>query len=149
MLKDTIKKDMITAMKAKDAVAKETLKGLLSAFTNELVKIGKMPSDDLPDDDAMNVIKRTVKQRKDSISQFEKAGRNDLADDEKKELAVLEKYLPQMMLEEEILKIAKAKKEELGIEDKSKMGVLIGAVVKATEGNADGTVVKNVVMSIL
>lgn len=76
-------------MLAKDSVRLEVLRGLSSAFTNELVAKGKTPQDKLTDEEAIAVISRTAKQRKDAISQFEGAGRQDLADEDKAQLAIL------------------------------------------------------------
>jgi len=136
------------ALKAKDAVKLRTVRSMLTAFTNELVANGKTPQDTLDDEGALSVIKRLAKQRKESIVQYEAAGRNELAEPEKEELAVLESYLPQMMSEEEIKPIAEAKKEELGVTDKAKMGMLVGAVMKELKGKADGGDVKAVVESL-
>ncbi|MCK5589288.1 MAG: GatB/YqeY domain-containing protein [Candidatus Pacebacteria bacterium] len=147
-IKEQIKTDLITAMKAHDEVAKNTLKGLVSAFTNQVISDGGTPQSEVTDDTALNVIKRSIKQRKDAISQFENGGRADLADNEKAELNILEKYLPEQMSEEEILKIAQKKKKELNIEDQSKMGILVGSVMKETAGNADGSVVSQIVKSL-
>ena len=143
-IKDSLKE----AMKAKDAVRLRTIRSLLTAFTNELVATGSTPQGTLSDDAALAVIKRAAKQRKESIVQYEAAGRTDLSEPEKEELAVLEGYLPQMMSQEEIRPIAEAKKAELGIEDKSKMGMLVGAVMKELAGKADGGDVKTVVESL-
>lgn len=118
---------------------------MISGFTNELVANGKSPQDTVTDEIALTVIKKLVKQRKDSISQFESAGRTELANAEKAQLAVLEAYLPAQLSEEKILEIAQAKKSELGITDKSKSGILTGAVMKEVAGNADGALVKKVV----
>lgn len=144
-LHQTIKAELVTAMKAKDAVTLRTVRGMLTAFTNELVASNKTPQDFLEDDQTLAVIKRLAKQRKESITQFEAAGRTELAVPEKEELAVLERYLPQLMSREEILPVATAKKDELGIDDKSKMGMLVGAVMKELSGKADGGDVKAVV----
>ena len=92
-------------MKAKDAVKLRTVRSMLTAFTNELVANGKTPQDWLEDDATMSVIKRLAKQRKESITQYEAAGRQELADPEKDELVVLESYLPTMMSVEEITPI--------------------------------------------
>ena len=147
-LKEQIKADLKTAMKERNEAAKNTLKGILAEFTNELVATGKTPQDELNEADQIKVLKRLQKQRKDSIQKFIEGGREDLAKNEKLELAVIEKFLPEAMSKEEILKIAQAKKEELKIEDKSKFGILMGAVVKETAGNADGKDVKEVVESL-
>lgn len=144
-----IKSNMVEAMKAKDAVKLQTLRGLLSAFTNELVNLKRTPQDTLSDEEVLAVIRRAVKQRKDSIEQFVSGGRPELADDEKAELAVLETYLPAMMSEEEVTKIALAKKAEMGEIDKSKAGQFVGMLMKDLKGKADGDVVKKVVDSLL
>jgi len=145
MLQQQIKEEMRESMKAREETKTMVLKGLLSAFTNELVAQRKKPSEELPDADALNVIKKAVKQRKDSIEQFEKGGREDLTSKEKAELEILNTYLPASMSKEEILKIAIAKKEELGMDDKAKMGILIGALMKDLKDKADGGDVKEVV----
>lgn len=136
------------AMKNKDEVQLSVMRNIKSACTNELVATGKTPQDEVTDELAMAVIKRLAKQRKDSIEQFRNGGREDLATTEEAELAVLEELLPQMMAQEEIRPIAEKKKTELGIEDKSKMGILIGAVMKEIGGQADGADVKAVVESL-
>jgi len=135
-------------MKAKDAVRLRTVRSMLTAFTSELLTIGKTPQDLLADEQILSVIKRLAKQRKESITQYEANARPELAIPEKEELVVLENYLPQMMSVAEILPIAEAKKAELGIDDKSKMGMLVGATMKELAGKADGGDVKSVVESL-
>lgn len=145
---EQIKTDMKEAMKAKDQEALTVIRGLISAFTNELVNLGRTPQDTLTEKEALAVIKRASKQRKDAIEQFVTGGREDLAESEKAELAVIEKYLPAMMTEEQIKPIAEAKIAEFG-GDKTKMGQIIGAVVKETGGKADGADIKKVVTELL
>jgi len=144
-----IKNELKEALKAKDGVRLRTVRGMLTAFTNELVATGKTPRDTLDDAGVLSVIKRLSKQRKDSIEQYETAGRDELAQAEKDELAVLESYLPQMMSIDKIRPIVEAKKAELGAHDKSKMGALIGVVMKELGGKADGGDVKAVVEELL
>ena len=148
-LHETIKGELKEALRAKEEVRLRTIRGMLTAFTNELVATGKTPQDMLDDDGVLTVIKRLAKQRKDSIEQFEAAGRNDLAQTEKDELVVLEAYLPQMMTQEELEPIVKAKIEELGVTDKSKIGQLIGILMKDLGGKADGSDVKAVAEKLL
>lgn len=148
-LHESIKGELKEALKARDQVRLRTVRSMLTAFTNEAVATGKTPQDMLNDDEVHAVIKRLAKQRKESIVQYEAAGRDDLAEPEKEELAVLEAYLPQMMSKEEIKPIAEAKIAELGVTDKSKMGVLIGALMKELGGKADGGDVKAVVEELL
>lgn len=149
MLHLEIKEKIKDAMRAKEALRLEVLRGLLTAFVNELVATRHTPQETLPDDAAQSVVKRLVKQRKDSMEQFEKGGRPELAAKEAAELAILEEFLPQMMGRDEIKKIAIAKKAELGITDKSGMGKFIGVVMKECVGKADGNDVKAVVEELL
>ena len=146
---DKIQNEIPNAMRAKDSVRLTTLRGVLAAFTNEAVALKRTPKDKLSDAEAITVIRRLVKQRKDSIEQFEKGDRKDLADNEKAELAVLEEFLPAQMSEEKVREIVLSKKEEMGITDKSKMGQLMGAVIKEAKGEADGALVKKIVEEIL
>ncbi len=145
MLQQKIKSELPAAMKAKDALRVNVLKGMMSGFTNELVARGVPPQGELDDDGVLTVIRRLAKQRKDSIEQFTKGGRQELADKEAAELAILESYLPQMMPIDEIRKLAQAKQSELGITDKAKAGMLMGALMKDLKGKADGADVKTAV----
>lgn len=143
-----VKDSLKDAMKAKEEVRLRVIRQILTAATNELVASNKTPQDMLSDDELLAVIKRLAKQRKESITQYEAANRPELAEPEKAELAILETYLPQMMSQDEIRPIAEAKKAELGIDDKSKLGMLVGAVMKELAGKADGGDVKQVVESL-
>lgn len=143
-----IREKLKDAMRAKDENALNTYRGLLSAFTNELVAEGKTPQDEVSDELALKVIKKVIKQRKDAIAQFEAASRPDLAEEDKKQLAILEEYQPAQMSEIEIEKIARAKKSELKIEDKTKSGILVGAVKKELGEAADGATIKKVIDSL-
>jgi uncharacterized protein YqeY len=149
MLYEEIRASLKEAMKARDEVRLRTVRSMLTAFTNELVATGKTPQDTLDDTGVLTVIKKMAKQRKDSIEQYEAAGRHELAEPEKLELAILETYLPTMMTQEQIEPIAKAKLAELGATDKSKMGVVVGSLMKELAGKADGSDVKAVVEKLL
>lgn len=149
MMHQNIQNQIKDAMRARDQVRLTTLRGVLASFTNEAVAKGKTPKDNLGDDEALAVIRRLVKQRRDSIEQFQKGGRQDLADNEAAELKVLEEFLPAQMSEEKIREIVLKKKEEMGVTDKSKMGIFMGAIMKETGGQADGSIVKKVVGEIL
>lgn len=140
---------MIAAMKTRERVKVDTLRGAMTAFTNELVVKGRKPTDELTDDEAVAVIKRLAKQRKDSMEQFTNGGRPELAEKESVELKILEVYLPQSASIEAIEKVAIAKKAELGITDASGTGKLMGAIIKEFAGTADGADVKAVVTKLL
>ncbi|OIO32738.1 MAG: glutamyl-tRNA amidotransferase [Candidatus Yonathbacteria bacterium CG_4_10_14_3_um_filter_47_65] len=142
---ETIKEEIKKAMLAKDTIRLGVLRRILAAFINELVAKKRTPQEILEDDAAETVIKRMAKQHKDSIEQFEAGGRNDLVESERAELACLEAYLPKMMSKEEIATVAKRKKEELRADDKAKIGILIGVIMKELRGRADGNDVKEVV----
>jgi uncharacterized protein YqeY len=147
MLVQEIKAQMIAAMKAKDELRTQTLRGAMAAFTNELVAKGRKPTDALSDEEAIAVLKRLGKQRADSIEQYTKGNRPELAEKEANEKKILDEFLPQMASREEIEKVARAKQAELNV-DKAGMGKLMGAVIKEFAGNADGAVVKEVVASL-
>lgn len=148
MIHENLRGEIQKALKDRDAVALRTMRSLLASLTNEAVSIGKTPQYILNDDEVIVVIKRLAKQRKDSIEQFKSGGRDDLVKIEEEELEYLSKYLPEMMSKEEILNIAKSKKEELKIDDIAKIGMLVGAVMKETKGKADGNLVKEVLESL-
>lgn len=147
-LQATIKEEIKKAMLAKDTVRLNVMRGISAAFTNELVAKGRKPQEELSDEDGIAVIKRMVKQRKDSIEQFTNGGREDLAADEKAELAILETFLPATMSQDAIRPIAEAKKAEMGVTDKSGMGKLIGTISKELKGQAEGADIKAVVESL-
>jgi len=142
-IKDEVKKSMI----AKDELRTMTLRGVLAAFINEILA-KKIAGDTLADADALAVVKRLVKQRKDSIDQFTKGGRPELADAEAKELKILEAFLPATMPKDEIRKVAEAMKAKLAVADKSGAGKLIGAISKELKGKAEGSDIKEVVDSL-
>ena len=102
----------------------------------------------LTDEEVLIVITKLAKQRKDSIDQFKKGGREDLVKEEQDELAIFETYLPTLMDKSEVEKIAHKKKKELGITDATKKGMLMAALMKDLKGKADGAVVKEVVDSL-
>lgn len=144
-MQEKIREEIKNAMRAKDETRTLVLKGILSAFTNELVATKRTPQDKLPDEEALTVVTRLAKQRKDSIAQFEAGGRADLAENEKSELVILEEFLPTLMSVEEIRKIAEAKKTEMNITDATQKGQFMGALMKDLKGKADGGDVKKVV----
>ncbi|TSC74222.1 MAG: hypothetical protein G01um101448_273 [Parcubacteria group bacterium Gr01-1014_48] len=145
MLQQQIREQIKEAMKARQELRLSVLRGMLAAFINELVATKRTPQEVLSDEEVLVVIKRLAKQRKDSIDQFRKGNREDLAGKEESELVILESYLPQTMSREEIAVIANEKMAELGVTDKTKMGMIMGALMKELKGKADGGDVKAVV----
>ena len=149
MLSQYIRTQMIAAMKAKDQVRLDTLRGCLAAFTNELVAKGRKPTDELTDDEATAVLKRLGKQRADAAEQYTKGGRAELAQKEAAEKKIIEEFLPQMASREEIEKVVREKMSGADMSDKAAMGKLIGVVMKEFGGRADGNDVKAVVQQLL
>lgn len=145
---ESLKSGIPEALKARDEVRLRTLRSLATAMTNEVVAKKRKPDELLTDEEALAVLKRAANQRKDSIEQFEKAGRNELAAPEKEELVVIESFLPAQMSREEIEVVVKAKIAEMNA-DKSKAGMVTGAIMKELKGKADGGDVKAVVDSLL
>ncbi len=145
MTQAELKETMKGAMRAKDSVRLGVIRGLMAAATNEAVVKGKGPDGILDEGEMLAVITRAAKQRKDSIEQFEKGGRPELAEGEKAELSIIMTMLPAQMSREEIEAAAKAKAAEMGVTDKTSANKLMGALMKDLKGRADGNDVKEVV----
>lgn len=147
-LQETIKSGIKDAMKAKDSVRLTVLRGLSTAFMNELVATNRTPQSELSDEETIAVINREAKKRKDSIAQFTNGGRLDLVDIEEAELNILKEFLPVPMAHAEIIPIINAKIAQLNA-DKSKAGMVTGLVMKELKGKADGDDVKKLVDELL
>jgi uncharacterized protein len=147
-LHEQIKNNIKESMKAGDKVRLEVMRGLVTAFTNEMVATGKTPQDMLSDEDVIKVITRASKQRKDSIEQFTKGGRNDLVEAETAQLKILEEFLPKLMEKSEIEKFVKGKYEALEVKDPTKKGMFMSSIMKDLKSKADGSLVKEVVDQI-
>ena len=145
-LKEQLMSDFKDAMKAKDEVRKNTI-----SFARAAVKQYEIDNrKELDDEGIVEILAKQVKMRKDALSDFEKAGRMDLADAYKQEIEVLQKYLPAQLSADEIRDIVKATAAELGIEGgKQNMGKLMGAVMGKVKGVADGNDVRKVIEEFL
>ena len=149
MLHETLRKNMQSAMKAKDTIQLETLRMALAACTNTLIEQGKKPNEMLEDDAVIQVLKRLVKQRKESAEQYRNVSQEERAKAEDAEQAVLKEYLPPEMSEEEVRTIVTDKQQELGVSEKKDTGTLMQAVMKEVQGKADGSVVAKIVGEVL
>lgn len=138
---------MKAAMKAKDTVALQALRALKSAFL--LAKTESGASDTLTDEQQMKIVQKQVKQRKDSATIFIEQGRQDLADPELAEAAVLEQFLPEALSEEEIEKVVIETITQVGAEGMKDMGKVMGIVSKKLAGQADGKTISGIVRSKL
>lgn len=144
-LKDTLRNDMFSATRNAERDTVDILKMALAAIKNYEIEIGK----EVEDQDTEKILRKEVKKINDSILQFDQMGREDLSQRERSQLLVLEKYLPQLMSEEEIEIFVKEKISQLGIQGKSSMGMLMGLVMKELNGKAEGVLVKSVVEKLL
>lgn len=138
--------DFKDAMKAKDEVRKNTI-----SFARAAIKQYEVDNrQELDDEGIIAILSKQVKMRKDALSDFEKAGRTDLADDYKAEIEILMSYLPEQMDASKIKEAVQAAADEMGIEkDKKNMGKLMGAVMKKVKGLADGNDVRKAVEEFL
>ena len=138
--------DLTAAMKAQDAGRTSTLRMVKAAMMNRQIEKGS----ELDDDDMQKVLRSLVKQRRDSIEQYEKAGRQELVDKEKAEIAVIETYLPQAASQEEIEQAVAAAIAETGASSMKDMGKVMKAAQSALAGkNADGRLVSEAVKAKL
>lgn len=143
-----ISEDIKTAMKARDAAALNPLRALKSALTNASIEKGGLGTA-LDESEALAVIRKQIKQRQDSIEQFEKAGREELAANEKAEIVVLSKYLPAALTEEQIGEIVAQAVSETGAASKADMGKAMKRAQELAEGRADGKLLSTAVMKAL
>jgi hypothetical protein len=145
-LSKQIVSDLTAAMKAQDAGRTSTLRMVKAAMMNRQIEKGS----ELDDDDMQKLLRSLVKQRRDSIEQYEKAGRQELVDKEKAEVDVIETYLPQAASQEEIEQVVTAVIAETGASSIKDMGKVMKAAQAALAGkNADGRVVSEVVKAKL
>ena len=142
-LQKQIMEELKTAMKSKDVVALQALRAVKSAFL--LAKTETGAGDDLTEDQEMKIIQKQVKQRKDSAAIFVNQGRQDLADPELAEIAVLEKFLPEALSEEAIEKVVLETIAKTGAEGMKDMGKVMGMVSKQLAGQADGKTISGIV----
>ncbi len=139
-LLEKIESDLKKAMKASDTIRAETLKMLKSDLAYEKAKTGK----ELTDEQMLEVVNRSAKRRRDSIKEFQKGNRQDLVDNETKELSIVEEYLPKQMSEAEIDKHITDKIAALGSVSPKDIGRIMGEIMKELKGKADGSVVKSI-----
>ena len=133
-LSDQIMADMKSAMKNHDKTTLNTVRMIKSALMNEKIKLGH----DLTPDEELTVLNREKKQREESIDEFIKANRDDLAEETKKELAVVEKYMPKQMNQDELRAAVKETIDEVGAKGKSDFGKVMKALMPKIKGRADG-----------
>ncbi|NIK67528.1 MULTISPECIES: GatB/YqeY domain-containing protein [unclassified Paenibacillus] len=144
-LSDRLNDDMKQAMKNQDKFKLTTIRMIRAAVKNLEIDL-KRP---LEDAEVVDILSREIKQRKDSLQEFSKAGRDDLVTDLSAEIEIISQYLPAQLTEEEIKAIVTQTIQELGASSKAEMGKVMGALLPKTKGRADGKLVNQYVQQFL
>lgn len=144
-LKDQIMADLKQAMKDKDQDRLRVLRSLKAKLLEKEISERKGGEASLNDEQAVEVLMKAAKQRKESIEQFNSGGREDLVEAEEKELEIIESYLPEMLSEEDVREVARKKIDELGAENMTDMGKVMGVMMQELKGKAEGSMVSRVV----
>jgi hypothetical protein len=142
---ERVTKEMKDAMKARDKVRLRTLRSLRSALMNKTIDKRQGDDAELDESEQLAVVRKQVKQRKDSIEQFEEAGRDDLVEKEQEELDVLKEFMPEPMSEEKLEAAIDAIIEDVGATDMSDMGAVMGRAMGELRGKVDGSRVQQIV----
>ncbi|AMX82852.1 hypothetical protein GS3922_03675 [Geobacillus subterraneus] len=145
-LLDRLNDDMKQAMKNKEKEKLSVLRMLKAALQNEAIKLGKSP---LSEDEELTVLSRELKQRKDSLQEFENAGRSDLVEKTKTEINIVQSYMPQPLTEDELRELIQQTIKEVGASSKADMGKVMGAIMPKVKGKADGSLVNKLVQQQL
>lgn len=147
---DRVKEDLTAAMKARDKVRLRTLRSLRSALTNKRIEQRQGGEDPgLSEQEQLAVVRKQIKQRKDSLEQYEEAGRSDLAKKEREETEVLEEYLPERMSDEELANRLEAIIDQIGATSMEQMGPVMGRAMDELRGRADGSRIQKMVQQFL
>ncbi|MEW4306687.1 GatB/YqeY domain-containing protein [Rossellomorea marisflavi] len=142
-LLDRLNDDMKQAMKNKEKEKLSVIRMLKASIQNEAIKFGKQQ---LSEDEELTVLSREVKQRKDSLQEFQNAGRDDLVEKLQAELTYVEIYMPEQLSEEEVSAIVQETVAEVGASSKADMGRVMGAIMPKVKGKADGALVNKLVL---
>ncbi|WP_048600323.1 GatB/YqeY domain-containing protein [Rubeoparvulum massiliense] len=144
-LQEQLSTDMKEAMKAKDKTSLSVIRMIRSALKYDEIQ-RKRP---LTDDEALAIVVHEMKLRRDSLQEYEKAGRDDLVEQINEEMRIIEKYLPKQMDEEELRQLIQATIASVGATSKKEMGKVMGAIMPKVKGRADGTLINRLVQEYL
>jgi hypothetical protein len=142
---ERVRADMTAAMKAGDALRRDTLRLLISAFENARIAAGH----GLDHEEAVRALQREARQRRDSIEEYRKANREDLASREEYELAIIAEYLPEALSEDDLEALARATIEEVGASGPGDLGKVMGPLMARVAGRADGKRANEIVRELL
>jgi len=144
-LETQLNTDLKTAMKAHDKLSLNVIRMMKAALTNEKVKQGH----DLSEDEELTIVSRELKQRKESMAEFAKGNRDDLVEGVKAEIAIVEKYAPKQLSEDDIAKIVAASIAKVSASGMGDFGKVMGVVMPQVKGKADGAIVNQTVKAQL
>lgn len=144
-LSERLNDDMKQAMRNQEKFKLTTIRMIRSSIKNQEIDL-KRPLDDA---EVLDILSREIKQRKDSLQEFDKAGREDLAKDVAAEIEIISVYLPQQLTEEEIKVIVQQTIQETGASSKAEMGKVMSAILPKVKGRADGKLVNTIVQQFL
>ncbi|AIQ65020.1 aspartyl-tRNA amidotransferase [Paenibacillus stellifer] len=144
-LSERLNEDMKQAMKSKDKFKLSTIRMVRSTIKNLEIDLKRT----LDDNEVLDILSREIKQRKDALQEFEKAGRDELAASNKAEIEIIQEYLPEQLSEEEIQVIVQQTIQETGASSKSEMGKVMSALMPKVKGRADGKLVNQAVQKFL
>ncbi|MEP0869876.1 GatB/YqeY domain-containing protein [Trichocoleus desertorum AS-A10] len=148
-LKDRIGEDIKAAMKSKEKLRLETIRSIKKALLEKEVSLRPSGQTDLTEAQEMELLLQQAKQRRDSIEQYQQAGRTDLADQEAQELAILEAYLPTQLSDDELSKIIDEIITEVGATSLKDLGKVMGTAIQRVKGQADGKKIQALVKAKL
>jgi uncharacterized protein YqeY len=144
-LLEILNSDMKQAMKDKEKGKLSVIRMVKSSLQNEQINLGR----ELTDDEMLTVLTREMKQRKDSLQEFNKASRQDLAEGVQEEIIILTKYMPSQLSEEEVRQLIIETISQVGASSKADMGKVMGALMPKVKGKADGALVNKLVLELL
>jgi uncharacterized protein YqeY len=144
-LGERLNEDMKQAMKSQDKFRLSVIRMVRSSIKNQEIDLKRT----LDDNEVLDILSREIKQRKDSLQEFEKAGRGDLVESLKAELVILAEYQPQQLTEEEVKAIVQETIEQVGASSKADMGKVMTALMPKVKGRADGKIVNGLVQQLL
>jgi uncharacterized protein len=148
-LKDRISEDIKTAMKAQDKVKLEAVRGIKKVILEKESEVRAKGRESLTEEEEITLLSQQAKQRRDSIEQYQKANRTDLAAQEAQELTIIESYLPAQLSAEEVEATIRDIIQEVGAASPKDMGKVMGPVMQRLKGKADGKTVQTLVQKLL
>jgi len=145
-LTNQLNADMKDAMRSKDKETLNVIRMVKASLQNESIKLSK---NELSEDEELTILSRELKQRKDSLQEFSSAGRDDLVEKINNEIAILEKYMPEQLSDDELQSIVQKTIQDTGATSIKDMGKVMGALMPKVKGKADGSRVNHLVKELL